>query len=143
MLIPVVAVLAACGSAAKGGASTGAAPMTSGSLATTPASVGATGAGSLHVTYSPHGQGQARRRHWTLHCGPAGGTHPRARAACAELAAHPLLLVAPAHPCRLLLKRGAPAALVVGRYRGRSIDRLVRPGCGLAFSELRVLLTGG
>src|SRR5436853_2584495 len=39
----------------------------------------------LLVTYWPHGDGAGGKLVWTLTCQPAGGDHPHAHVACAEL----------------------------------------------------------
>jgi len=97
---------------------------------------------SLTIAYFPHGTSAGIRR-WHLTCGPAGGSHPRPRQACRELAAHGSELTPVRHPCPLLIRRGAPQASVVGRVRGLRIDRLVRPACdATAWHDLHVLLSG-
>ncbi len=80
---------------------------------------------------------------WTLRCAPAGGSHPHPAAACAELAADAAGVTGRAAACRVLEVRGAPRAAVMGQVNGRPVDRLLRPGCGRAFEQLHVLLTGG
>ena len=50
-------------------------------------------AAAVTVTVWPQGKGAHKPvRRWTLRCGPAGGTHPQPRRACAALLADPALL---------------------------------------------------
>jgi hypothetical protein len=61
---------------------------------------------------------------WTLSCDPAGGTHPQAAAACAQLAAAPGDPFAPTPKgmmCSMIFG-GDQKATVTGTYRGRPVD---------------------
>ena len=73
---------------------------------------------------------------YRLECGPAGGSHPRARAACAALTSasargrHPFEPVPARAKCTLLY--GGPAlAHVVGVWHGREVDAVFKrtDGC--------------
>lgn len=96
----------------------------------------------LVVTYWPHND-RAAHSTWTLRCAPPGGTHPRPALACAELAAHPDVVLPVTRPCPLFIVRGAPQARIAGSFRGRSVDRLLRLGCDSGYlRSLHVLLAG-
>jgi len=85
-------------------------------------SAAATPTGRLTITVWPEGMAAGDGRRWTLQCGPAGGTHPRAAKACARLA----LLSAPFRPvpadvvCTEIYG-GPQEALVTGTFRGRRV----------------------
>jgi len=97
---------------------------------------------SLVVTYWPHGESGVRPA-WTLRCSPAAGSHPAARAACAELVAHPGELAPPAGPCNYALVKGAPLATVRGMFQGKRVERQFRPACDTRpWHDLHALLTG-
>jgi hypothetical protein len=97
---------------------------------------------SLTIEYWPHGNPGPGTRRWSLRCGPAGGSHPRPWAACAELARSRDPFAAPGRPCGRPIRKGSPAARVGGSYRGRQVQLIVRPGCGDAWTRLHTLLTG-
>jgi hypothetical protein len=100
----------------------------------------ATPTGSLKVTYWPHGRSQAAT-HWTLRCGPAGGTHPAAARSCAQAKAHAVDLGPATKPCTIMQTRYSAQALVTGTWAGRRVDRAYRIGCP-GWSALRLVLTG-
>jgi hypothetical protein len=101
-----------------------------------------TPATSVSITYWPHGQGSGVRR-WRLRCGPPAGTHPRPRAACAELGAHPNAFAPVRRPCPFMIRRGSPQAFVTGHVGAGRVERLLRPVCdAAAWSSLHTLLTG-
>jgi hypothetical protein len=77
---------------------------------------------SLTVTVWPQGRAHASRT-WTLRCGPAGGTLPRAAAACRRLAAFSGSPFAPAPPGTACseIYGGPQEALVRGTFRARRI----------------------
>ncbi len=89
----------------------------------------ATPATSLTIVVHP-GEGAAART-WTLRCGPAGGTLPRAAAACTKLAA----LRAPFAPtprgiaCTQVYG-GPQTARVRGVFRGAKVDATFGLGDG-------------
>jgi hypothetical protein len=88
---------------------------------------------SLSIVFSP-GDGAAAK-HWTLRCGPAGGTLPRAAQACRRL----MQLEAPFAPvpkdaaCTQVYG-GPESARVTGRFRSRSISATfnLRNGCEIS-----------
>jgi hypothetical protein len=88
---------------------------------------------SLSIVFSPGDGGGGK--HWTLRCGPAGGTLPQAASACRRLAG----LEAPFAPvpkdavCTQVYG-GPQSARVTGRFRGRSIwvTFTRRNGCEIA-----------
>ena len=95
---------------------------------------------SLKVTYWPHGRSEAAKT-WTLGCGPASGTHPARRLACAALAKHPADLRPATKACTLMPTRTSPQARITGMWAGRHVDRSYRIGCP-SWADLRVVLTG-
>jgi hypothetical protein len=106
------------------------------------ASGAATPRTSLTVTYWPHGPGTAAKT-WHLSCAPAAGTHPLKGIACTELANYARELAPPRAACKYLPPKGAPEALVKGVYRGKPVNRLVRPTCDpTVLQHLFALLTG-
>jgi hypothetical protein len=95
-------------------------------LALAPAAAAAT-----RLTIEKHpGGAEGPTLRYTLRCGPPRGTLPRAARACAELAAHGDLLLAPAKACPYLLTRTTPYTLVRGMLGGRAVDRRANPLCG-------------
>jgi hypothetical protein len=111
--------LAACGSVAAPGGSGG---PGSGSPAAAPKA-------SLTITVT---NGPDRKvSHWTLRCGPSGGTHPDAAAACAALLAlkNPFAPVRPGAICPQFLA-SARRATIAGTWFGTKVHRtIVDGGC--------------
>jgi len=98
----------------------------------------------LRVTYWAQGRERGTPQRWTLRCEPAGGTLPRAAAACTRLAR----MRAPFEPiprdsaCTQIYG-GPQEAVVAGTYAGRRIwIRLSRTdGCEISrFDRLRFLV---
>jgi hypothetical protein len=88
---------------------------------------------ALTITVMP-GNGAAAH-HWTLHCGPPGGTLPQRTAACAKLAKlHAPFAPVPADAVCSQIYGGPDVARVKGIYRGRRIDAVFnrRNGCEIA-----------
>ena len=77
----------------------------------------------LEITFWPSGRGNSDPQTWTLTCGPAGGTHPKAAEACARLAAlqNPF---EPPPPDEICTEQygGPQEALVEGMYRGEAVS---------------------
>lgn len=67
--------------------------------------------------------GTGAKTRWTLTCGPAGGTHPDAEAACAILAAHGDLALPPKRKDMACTQvyGGPETASVNGTWRGRRV----------------------
>ena len=91
--------------------------------------------GRLTITVWPQGVAAGSPRKWTLECGPAGGTHPAAKQACARL---PSLLPAfkpvPKDVMCTQIYGGPAEARVTGTFRGNRLDarfNLVN-GCEIA-----------
>jgi hypothetical protein len=86
----------------------------------------------LSIDVYPNGIGQPGAQHYTLRCGPAGGTVPHPRAACSTLAklTDPFAPTPPGTFCTDLAA-GPQVAIVRGRVRGTRVDtRLsVQGGC--------------
>lgn len=102
----VAALAAACGSqAAPGHAGPTAKPASSSLVISVAAAYGGT----------PH--------RWTLTCGPAGGTHPDAQAACAALAkvSHPFAPVASGVMCPMIAS-GPQTATITGTWHGQQVS---------------------
>jgi hypothetical protein len=80
-----------------------------------------------------NGQGKPDT-HWTLHCDPAGGTHPDPAKACAVLlkAKAPFAPVTKVGACPMILA-GSKSAIVKGTYFGQHVDTtFVEGGCQFA-----------
>jgi hypothetical protein len=88
---------------------------------------------ALTIAFLP-GNGAAAH-HWTLRCGPAGGTLPQAAAACRKLAAldDPFAPV-PADSMCSQIYGGPQTARVKGTYRGTRVSAVFnrRNGCEIA-----------
>jgi dipeptidyl aminopeptidase/acylaminoacyl peptidase len=98
----------------------------------------------LRITVWPRGP-RKERTHWTLRCGPVGGTLPSPAAACARLLgyADPWLRLTP--PCWLDEPTGSQFARVVGRFRGRRVWTIFRRDsvCDAArWSQVKELFPG-
>ena len=101
---------------------------------------------SLHITVWPNGQGHPGGKAYALRCAPAGGTLPRAAAACTRLArvAHPFAPTPRDTVCTQIYG-GPQQALVTGRFRGRVVRaRFSRTdGCEIArWDRIRLLFPG-
>lgn len=96
----------------------------------------------LRIHYVDSRVQPSKVQQWTLSCDPPGGNHPSPQAACAELAGHAHSLDPVEHACPLAPTQDAPFATVAGHIYGHRIERTVRPGCGPAWQELTVLLSG-
>jgi hypothetical protein len=100
----------------------------------------------LKITYWAEGKAAGPAKTWTLRCAPAGGTLPRAAAACEKLAAmrNPFAPVPPDAVCTD--QYGGPqVALVTGTFRGRALWAKLqrRNGCEIArFKRLSFLVPG-
>ncbi|HEV8274759.1 MAG TPA: SSI family serine proteinase inhibitor [Streptosporangiaceae bacterium] len=75
----------------------------------------------------------AKPQRWTLTCDPAGGTHPRARAACRVLE-HAKNPFAPADPSMMCPPPpSSPTATIKGTWFGHPVDATyTQNGCGLS-----------
>jgi len=95
---------------------------------------------TLVIRFQPQ-HGSASR--WRLTCGPPGGTHPVPAVACAELTLHPMSLLGRTVPCLAGVDRAGPRAKVVGRFRGKRVSKVFRPGCGARFIKLMHVFFAG
>ena len=116
-----------------------------GAGASSPAA-GSSGATELKIAYWPQGRDAGPATKWTLRCGPAAGTLPRAAAACRKLAAmqRPFAPIPPDAICTEIYG-GPQVALITGTFRGRALwARLAnRNGCEIArFKRLGFLVPG-
>jgi hypothetical protein len=106
----------------------------------------ATPATSLTVTYWAQGRQTGGSKRWTLRCGPAGGNHPRAAAACTRLAGLRAPFAPPPKDVMCTQVFGGPQqGLVTGTYRGRNVSAQLsmRDGCEIArFKQLAFLFPG-
>ncbi len=88
---------------------------------------------AISIVFSPNDGGSRAR--WTLSCGPAGGTLPRATQACARLKGmdNPFLPVTAGTACTDVYG-GPETARVAGTFRGRHIWVVFRRtnGCEIA-----------
>jgi Subtilisin inhibitor-like len=78
---------------------------------------------SLTVTYWSDGVDAGDRVIWTLHCNPAGGTHPRPAVACRRLAAASTSLFRPVPKLMVCTEiyGGPQVARVVGLVNGKRV----------------------
>jgi subtilisin inhibitor-like len=74
----------------------------------------------LTIAVQPNGSSGPTRT-WTLSCDPAGGTLPRARAACTRLRPEALRPLPPDTICTQIYG-GPQTARVRGRVKGRAVD---------------------
>ena len=100
---------------------------------------------ALTIVVSPGDGGTVA--HWTLRCGPAGGTLPHAALACRKLARldAPFAPVPPGTVCTELFG-GPQTARVTGRYRGHRVWARFshKNGCETGrWQRLAFLFTGG
>lgn len=85
------------------------------------AAAGPPPATELRIEFSPRGE-RGETRTATLTCDPAGGTHPRAAAACAALTGHPEALErVPRNAVCTQIYGGPEKAVVTGTFESRSI----------------------
>jgi hypothetical protein len=92
--------------------------------------------GQISVVVSLSGTQPAR--HYTLRCGPAGGTMPDAEAACSALADYVKHRSDPGRIC-IGLQPSTPSALVAGTFDGHGLHLQIRPGswCGSSDTLMR------
>jgi hypothetical protein len=91
---------------------------------------------ALSIAFSP-GDGDATR-HWTLRCGPVGGTLLQAAQACRRLAGleAPFAPVPKGSACTQVYG-GPQTAIVTGRFRGRAIRATFGRGDGCEIARWR------
>jgi hypothetical protein len=134
LLIATMCAVAACGSVAATGGTSGSSPASAsenGAAATAkPAKV------SLKITVTR--RPGAKPEVWTLRCLPVGGTHPDPAATCRKLlrAKDPFAALPPGMlPIGMMCPMigiGADTATIRGIWFGKSVDRVIFPGgCGL------------
>ena len=76
----------------------------------------------LKVTVWPNGREEGDAKKFTLRCGPAAGSLPRAATACSKLAALPRPFAPVPRDAACTEQYGGPQqALVTGRLRGNSV----------------------
>ena len=94
--------------------------------------------GKLSVVVSLSGAGPQAARHYTLRCGPAGGTMPAADAACGALADYVKHRSDPGRFCSGLVPR-TPSAVVAGSFDGHRLHFQISPGswCGSSNALMR------
>jgi Subtilisin inhibitor-like len=73
----------------------------------------------LVITVWPQGTGESRK--WTLQCDPAGGTLPRAEAACLRLTREALRPL-PRDTICTQIYGGPQRARITGRIEGKAVD---------------------
>lgn len=83
---------------------------------------GATSSTDLRIVVWPSGPEADRVLGWRLRCNPAGGTLPRAAAACRQLAAQPRPFAPVENGIACIEIYGGPqVARVTGTFRGRRV----------------------
>jgi Subtilisin inhibitor-like len=94
----------------------------------------ATAVSSLTILVYPQGMDGSHER-WTLRCGPTGGSHPSAVAACRKLnsVSQPFKPVPKTAVCTAIYG-GPDVAIVSGTFRGRRVWAKFRlaDGCQIA-----------
>jgi hypothetical protein len=100
----------------------------------------------LKITYWPEGRAEGNPTTWTLRCAPAGGTLPRAAAACQKLLSLKQPFVGPSKDAMCTEQYGGPqVARITGTFRGGKVWTLLqaRNGCEIArFKRLSFLVPG-
>ena len=101
---------------------------------------------NLTITYWPQGVGVGKPAKWTLRCNPAGGTLPRAAAACRQLGSlrNPFAPVPKDVACTE--QYGGPqVAVVSGSFRGKKLwtKFQARNGCEIARFQRHAFLVPG
>jgi Subtilisin inhibitor-like len=127
VLIAVAIALVGCGASA--GAPAQSAPPT-----------------SLTITYWPQGVGKGTATKWTLRCNPAGGTLPRAAAACRQLASMRDAFAPTPKDVFCTEQYGGPqAAVISGTFRGKRLWTKLqnRDGCEIARFQRHAFLVPG
>jgi subtilisin inhibitor-like len=113
-----VAAVAACGStAAPGSAGSGSAPAPKAAL-------------NIAIQGAPG----TPAKHWTLHCDPAGGTHPHPAAACAALLAIKNPFAKPKrHQMCPMIMASSKRMSISGTWYGQKVHKtIIDGGCDLA-----------
>jgi hypothetical protein len=91
---------------------------------------------SLRIAVWPEGRAAGGAHHYTLRCGPAGGTLPRAAEACRVLTAlgDDAFRPIPKDAACTQVYGGPSEAIVVGRFEGRTVWTRFRrrDGCEIA-----------
>ena len=107
---------------------------------------GSTPETQLTITFWPDGRDADDSAKWTLHCTPAGGTHPRPAVACRQL----LALATPFAPVRRSLVctdiyGGPQQAVIAGRFKGARIwtQLGLQNGCQIARAKKLAFLIPG
>jgi hypothetical protein len=76
----------------------------------------------LKITVWPDGRGEGDAKTYTLHCGPATGTLPKAATACSKLGPLPRAFGPVSRDAVCTEQYGGPQqALVTGKHDGRSV----------------------
>jgi len=78
---------------------------------------------SLTVTVWPEGRGVGERERWSLRCDPVGGTHPKRRESCAQLArlGRTAFRPLPDDVVCTEIYGGPDDAVIEGTYEGRRV----------------------
>ena len=110
------------------------------------ATTAATPETQLTISFWPEGRGTGEPATYTLRCGPAGGTVPRAAAVCSKLDS----LATPFAPTRKNLvctdQYGGPQqALITGRHKGNRVWTVIgmRNGCEISRAKRLAFLVPG
>ncbi len=107
---------------------------------------GSSGATELKITYWSQGSTGGAPEKWTLRCGPAGGTLPRAAVACRKLGAMRNPFAPIARDAMCTEQYGGPqVALITGSFRGQPLRAQLanRNGCEISrFKRLSFLVPG-
>ena len=101
---------------------------------------------SLTITYWPQGVGEGKATKWTLRCNPAGGTLPRAAAACRQLTAKRDAVAPTPKDVASTEQYGGPnAAVISGTFRGKKLwtKLQARNGCEIARFQRHAFLVPG
>ena len=107
---------------------------------------GSSGATELKITYWAQGSTGGAPEKWTLRCGPAGGTLPRATLACRKLGAMRNPFAPIARDALCTEQYGGPqVAVITGSFHGRPLQAQLanRNGCEISrFKRLSFLVPG-
>jgi Subtilisin inhibitor-like len=107
---------------------------------------GSTPETELTISFWPQGRGTEPPERWTLRCSPAGGTVPRAAAACRQLDGMVKPFRLPSKNLVCTDQYGGPQqALIAGTHKGNRVWTVIgmRNGCDISRAKRLAFLVPG
>jgi hypothetical protein len=107
---------------------------------------GSTPETQLTISFWPEGRGTDEPKTYTLRCGPAGGTVPRAATVCSRLDKLPRAFARPSKSLVCTDQYGGPQqALITGRHKGNRVWTVIgmRNGCEISRAKRLAFLVPG